>query len=63
MSVSLYTFSSCIGMRNLLVTPSIDDREGIKGGGEGTSANKENGGRYWFYAAAMTVDGGVAIGF
>ena len=33
------------------------------GGGEGTSAKEENGGREWLSAAAMTVDGGVTVGF
>ena len=49
-------------MRNHLVTPLINDREGIEGGGEDKSAKEENGGREWFSAAAMTVDGGVALG-
>ena len=49
-------------MWNRLVTQLIDDREGMDGGREGTSANEENGGRGWFSAAAMTVDGGVAVG-
>ena len=34
----------------------------MDGGGEGTSANKENGGREWLSATAMTVDGGVVVG-
>ena len=50
-------------MFNRLVTPPIDDREGTDGGGEGTSAKEENGGREWLSAAAMTVDGGVAVDF
>ena len=62
MSVSLYGFSSWIGICNLLATPPIDDREGMDGGGEGTSAKEENGWREWFSATAMTVDGGVAVG-
>ena len=33
------------------------------GGGEGTSAKEENGGREWLSAAAMIVDGGVTVGF
>ena len=33
------------------------------GGDEGTSAKEENGGREWLSAAAVTVDGGVAVGF
>ena len=49
-------------MCNRIVTPSINDREGMDGGGEGTSAKEENGGRDWFSAADMTVDGGVAVG-
>ena len=49
-------------MWNRLVTLPIDDREGLGGGGEGTSAKEENGGREWFSAADMTVDGGVAVG-
>ena len=32
------------------------------GGGEVTSAKEENVGREWLSAAAMTVDGGVAVG-
>ena len=48
-------------MWNLLVTPLIDDREGMDVGGEGTSAKEENGGREWFYVADMTFDGGVAV--
>ena len=51
-----------MGMCNRLVTPPIEDREGTDGGGEGTSAKVENGGREWLSAAAMIVDGGVAIG-
>ena len=47
---------------NRLVTPPIDDREGMNGGGEGTSAKEENGGREWFSATDMTVGGGVAVG-
>ena len=39
-------------MWNCLVTPSIDGMEGMDGGGEGTSANEENGGRGQFSAAA-----------
>ena len=62
MSVSLYAFSSWIGIWNRLVTPPIDDREGMGGGGEGTSGKEDNGGREWFYAATMTVDGGVTVG-
>ena len=49
-------------MWNHLVTPAIDDREGMDGGGEGTSAKDENGGREWLSTAAMTVDRGVAVG-
>ena len=49
-------------MRNRLVMPSIDDRGGKEGGGEGTSDKEANGGRQWFAAAAIPVDGGVAIG-
>ena len=48
-------------MWNRLVARPIDDREGMGGGGEGTSAKEENGGRDWFYAAEMTVDGGVTL--
>ena len=47
---------------NRLVTLQIDDREGMDGGGEGTSAKEDNGGREWFSAAAITVDGGVVVG-
>ena len=49
-------------MWNSLVTLPIDDREGMDGGGEVTNAKEENGGREWFSAAAMAVDGGVAVG-
>ena len=49
-------------MWNRLVTPPIDDREGMDGGGEGTSAKEENEGREWFSMADITVDGGVAVG-
>ena len=50
-------------MWNRLVTPPIDDREGMDGGGEGTNDKEENLGRDWFSAEAMTVDGGVEVGF
>ena len=49
-------------MRNHLVTPPINDRERIDGGGEGTSAKEENVGREWLSTAAMKVDVGVAVG-
>ena len=49
-------------MCNRLVTPPINDREGMYGRGEGTSAKEENGEREWFSAADTTVDGGVAVG-
>ena len=49
-------------MWNRLVTLLIDDREGMGGGGEETSAKEENGGREWLSAVAMTVDRGVAVG-
>ena len=62
LSVSIYVFSSWIGMWNRLVTPSIDDREGINRGGEGTSAKEENGGREWLFAEVVAVDEGVAVG-
>ena len=39
------------------------DREGMgREGGEGTSAKEDNGGRERSSAAAMTVDGGAAVG-
>ena len=50
-------------MWNRIVTPLIDDKEGMDVGGEVTSANEENGGREWLSAAAMTVDGYVAVCF
>ena len=50
-------------MWNRLVTPSIDDREGMDEGDEGTRANEENGGREWLSETAMTVGGGLAVGF
>ena len=62
MSVSLYPFSSWIGMWNCLVTLPINDREGMDKGGEGTSANSDNGGRDLFSVAAMAIDGGVVVG-
>ena len=62
LSLSLYAFYSLIGMWNCLVTPSINDREGIDGGGEGISAKDENIGREWFSVAAMKFDGGVEVG-
>ena len=49
-------------MGNRLVTPMIGDGEGMEGGGDGTSAKEANGGRKWLSAAAMAVDGGVAVG-
>ena len=49
-------------MWNRLVTPPIDDREGMERGGEGTSAKEDNGGREWLSEADMTVDGEVAVG-
>ena len=49
-------------MWNRLIAPPIDGREGMDGGGKGTSAKEENGGREWLSVAATTVDGGVAIG-
>ena len=49
-------------MRNRLVTPLIDDREGMYGGGEAISAKTDNRGRGWLYTAAMTVGGRVAVG-
>ena len=47
---------------NQLFTLTIDDREGMDGGGEGTRAQEDNGRREWLSAAAMTFDRGVAIG-
>ena len=32
-------------MQNFLVTPLIDDREGMEGRGEGASDNEANGGK------------------
>ena len=49
-------------MWNRLVTPPIYDREVMDGGGEGTSAKEENGGREWFSAADMTAGVEVAVG-
>ena len=49
-------------MWNRLVTPLINDRDGTDGGGEGTSANGENGGMKWLSAAALTVDVGAEVG-
>ena len=50
-------------MWNRLVTPPIDGRDGMDGGGEGTITKEFNGGREWFSTVAMTVYGGVAVGF
>ena len=33
----------------------------MDGGVEGISAKGENGGREWFYAADMIIDGGMAV--
>ena len=49
-------------MCNGVVMPPIDDREGIEGGGEGTSAKEANGWMEGFSVVAMMVDGGVAVG-
>ena len=49
-------------MCNLLVTPPIDGREGMAGGGDGTSSKEKNGVREWFSVEDMTVDGEVAVG-
>ena len=49
-------------MWNRLVTPQIDEREGLDGGGEGTSTKEDNGGRECFSAAAVTVYGVLAVG-
>ena len=49
-------------MWNRFVTPPVDDREVMDRGGEGISAKEDNGVRGWFSAAAMAVDGGVAVG-
>ena len=49
-------------MWNHLVTPPINDREGMDRGGEGTSAKEDNVGREWLSAAAMLVDVWVAVG-
>ena len=54
--------ASQISMLNCLVTLPIDDREGMDGGGEGTSAKGYNGGREWLSTATMPVDGGVVVG-
>ena len=62
MSVCLYAFSSWIGIWNCINTPTINYRELMGGGGYGPSAKEDNGGREWFSAAPMTVDGGVAVG-
>ena len=44
LSVSIYAFSSWIGMWNRLVTPPIDYRVGMEVGGEGESSKEANGG-------------------
>ena len=62
MSVSIYAFYLWIGMCNHLVTPPINDREGMDGGGEGISSKEDNGGREWFSAEDMKVDRGVEVG-
>ena len=43
-------------MWNRLVTPSIDDREGMEGGGEGKTAKEVNGGREWLSEVDMKVE-------
>ena len=43
-------------MWNRLVTLSIDDREGMEGGGEGTTDKEANRGRGWLSIVDMTVD-------
>ena len=60
--VSLYAFPSWIGMWNRLVTPPINGREGMEGGGEGTSSKEGNGEKEWLSTVDMTDDGGVAVG-
>ena len=50
-------------MWNCLVTPTIDDREGMEGGCEGTSAKKANLGRELFSVKYMKENVGVAVGF
>ena len=62
LSVSIYDFSLWIWTWNRLVTPSIDDREGMDGGGEGTNAKEENGGREGLSTGAMKFDIGVVVG-
>ena len=47
---------------NRFVKLPVNDREGMDGGGEGTSAKEENVGRGWLSAESMEVDGGVAVG-
>ena len=48
-------------MCNCLITPLIDDMEGMEGGGKCKRAKEDNRGRGWFSTAAMTVNGGVAV--
>ena len=58
LNVSIYVFYSRIGIRNRLVTPPINEREGMEGGGENTSAKEGNAGREWLSTVNMTGDGG-----
>ena len=58
LNVSIYVFYSRIGIRNRLVTPPINEREGMEGGGENTSAKEGNAGREWLSMVNMTGDGG-----
>ena len=41
----------------------VDDREGMEGGGEGTSAKEANGERRWLSVVALAVYGGVSVSF
>ena len=54
--------ASQIPIWNRLVTLTINDREKMYGGGEGTSSKEENGGREWLSAAAMSVGIVVSVG-
>ena len=50
-------------MWNRLATPSIDDREGMEGGGEGTSSKEVNGGREWLSMVSITVYERLVVSF
>ena len=48
-------------MYNRLVSPTIDYREGMDVGIDGTYDKEDNGRRYWLSAADITINIGVAV--